>query len=127
MVEDAPEPCPSNPAERDGVASNRVRSTPEGRADPAESQHLHASICRLEGSKSRYGFWRGKQDILRHSYGTHRMAIIRSAHQVAEEMGNSVAIVRRHYDAVLEPSKAIVWWEIQPKESGNVVPMKAVA
>jgi len=72
-------------------------------------------------------FWRGKQDILRHSYGTHRMAIIRNAHQVAEEMGNSVAIVRRHYDAVLEPSKAIVWWEIQPKESGNVVPMKAVA
>jgi hypothetical protein len=54
-------------------------------------------------------------------------AIIRNAHQVAEEMGNSVAIVRRHYDAVLEPSKAIAWWEIQPKESGNVVPMKAVA
>lgn len=72
-------------------------------------------------------FWRGKQDILRHSYGTHRMAIVRNAHQVAEEMGNSVGIVRRHYDAVLEPSKAAPWWEIQPKESGNVVSMKAVA
>lgn len=35
-------------------------------------------------------FWRAKQDILRHSYGTHRIAIVRSAHQVAEEMGNSV-------------------------------------
>jgi hypothetical protein len=54
-------------------------------------------------------FWKGKQDILRHSYGTHRMAIVRNAHQVAEEMGNSVDIDRRHYDAVLEPSKAIVW------------------
>jgi hypothetical protein len=39
-------------------------------------------------------FWRGKQDILRHSYGTHRMATVRNAHQVAEEMGNSVAIVK---------------------------------
>jgi site-specific recombinase XerC len=44
-------------------------------------------------------FWKGKRDVLRHSYGTHRMAIARNAHQVAEEMGNSVAIVRRHYDA----------------------------
>jgi hypothetical protein len=51
-------------------------------------------------------FWRGKQDILRHSYGTHRRAIVRNAHQVAEEMRNSVGIVRRHCDSVLEPSKA---------------------
>jgi site-specific recombinase XerC len=72
-------------------------------------------------------FWKGKQDILRHSYGTHRMAMVRNAHQVAEEMGNSVAIVRRHYDAVLEPSKAAGWWEILPKLPANIVAMKAVA
>lgn len=54
-------------------------------------------------------FWKGNQDILRHSYGTHRMPVVRNAHQVAEEMGNSVQIVRRHYDAVLEPSKAALW------------------
>lgn len=60
----------------------------------------------MERTEPRYGILEGKQDILRHSYGTHRMAIVRNAHQVAEEMGNSVAIVRRHYDAVLEPSKA---------------------
>jgi site-specific recombinase XerC len=72
-------------------------------------------------------FWRGKQDILRHSFGTHRMAMVRNAHQVAEEMGNSVAIVRRHYDAVLEPSKAAAWWQIIPKVPGNIVLIKAVA
>jgi integrase len=72
-------------------------------------------------------FWRGKQDILRHSFGTHRMAMVRNAHQVAEEMGNSVAIVRRHYDAVLEPSKAAAWWRIIPGVPGNVVPIQAVA
>jgi hypothetical protein len=31
-------------------------------------------------------------------------------------MGNSVAIVRRHYDAVLEPSRAVTWWEIIPRD-----------
>jgi hypothetical protein len=72
-------------------------------------------------------FWRGKQDILRHSYGTHRLAMVRNAHQVAEEMGNSVAIVRRHYDAVLEPSKAMLWWVIRPKQPQNVLAMEAVA
>jgi site-specific recombinase XerC len=72
-------------------------------------------------------FWKGKQDILRHSFGTHRMATVRNAHQVAEEMGNSVAIVRRHYDAVLEPSKAAAWWRIIPRVPGNVVPIQAVA
>jgi integrase len=66
-------------------------------------------------------FWRGKQDILRHSYGTHRMATLRNAHQVAEEMGNSVAMVRRHYDAVLEPSRATAWWQIRPQKPKNVV------
>jgi hypothetical protein len=72
-------------------------------------------------------FWRGKQDILRHSFGTHRMAMVRNAHQVAEVMGNSAAIVRRHYDAVLEPSKAAAWWQIIPKVPGNIVSIKAVA
>ena len=72
-------------------------------------------------------FWKGKQDILRHSYGTHRMATVRNAHQVAEEMGNSVHIVRRHYDAVLEPSKAQAWWEIRPAKPQNVISMTKVA
>jgi hypothetical protein len=72
-------------------------------------------------------FWKGKQDVLRHSYGTHRMAIVRNAHQVAEEMGNSVTIVRRHYDAVLEPSRAGAWWTIRPAKPKNVLPIKAAA
>lgn len=67
----------------------------------SKPQHLHAPFRGLERSKQAnhdMAFWRGKQDVLRHSYGTHRMAIVRNAHQVAEEMGNSVVMVRRHYD-----------------------------
>jgi hypothetical protein len=93
---------------------------------PNHNTYTHRFVAWRETNHD-MAFWRGKQDILRHSYGTHRMAILRNAHQVAEEMGNSVAIVRRHYDAVLEPSKAAAWWEIYPKGLANVVSMKAVA
>jgi predicted AAA+ superfamily ATPase len=33
-------------------------------------------------------WWVGKDDILRHSYGTYRAAILRNSHNLAEEMGN---------------------------------------
>jgi integrase len=72
-------------------------------------------------------WWNGKDDVLRHSYGTYRAAILRNAHNLAEEMGNSVAIVRTCYDAVVSPSVAKLWWKIQPARPKNVVPMKAVA
>lgn len=41
------------------------------------------------------GAW--PQDALRHSYGSYRNAILRSLEKVAEEMGNSVAMLHRHY------------------------------
>jgi hypothetical protein len=30
-------------------------------------------------------------------------------------------MVRRHYDAVLEPSRATAWWQIRPQKPKNVV------
>ena len=36
---------------------------------------------------------------------------------------NSVAIVRRHYNAALEPAAA--WWQIRPAKQENVVPIEA--
>jgi hypothetical protein len=36
-------------------------------------------------------------DALRHSYGSYRNAILRNLDQVAEEMGNSVAMLHAHY------------------------------
>jgi hypothetical protein len=40
-------------------------------------------------------------------------------------MGNSVAVVRTYYDAVVSPSVAKLWWKIRPEEPENVVPMEA--
>jgi integrase len=71
-------------------------------------------------------WWGGKDDILRHSYGTYRAAILRNVHHLAEEMGNSAPMVRTHYDAVVSPSVARLWWGIRPEKPKNVVPMEAV-
>ena len=48
-------------------------------------------------------WWVGKDDVLRHSYATYRAAILRNSHNLAEEMGNFLAIVRTYYDAVVSP------------------------
>jgi hypothetical protein len=61
-------------------------------------------------------WWVGKDDVLRHSYGTYRAAILRNSHNLAEEMGNSVTIVRTYHDAVVSPSLAKLWWKIRPAQ-----------
>jgi hypothetical protein len=47
---------------------------------------------------------------LRHSFGSYRCAMVKSAGQVALEMGNSESVVRRNYLEVQEESAAIDWF-----------------
>jgi hypothetical protein len=61
-------------------------------------------------------WWVGKDDVLRRYYSTYRAAILRNSHNLAEEMGNSAAVVRTYYDAVVSPSVAKLWWKIRPEE-----------
>jgi len=51
-------------------------------------------------------WWVGKDEVLRHSYGTYRAAILRNSYNLAEEMGDSAAIVRTYYNAVVSPTVA---------------------
>ena len=51
---------------------------------------------------------------LRHSYGSYRAAVLKSAGQVALEMGNSEAIVRRHYLEVQPVEVAEKWFATAP-------------
>ena len=70
-------------------------------------------------------WWVGKDDVLRHSFGTYRAAILRNSHNLAEEMGNSITIVRTYYDAVVSPSVAKLWWRMTPERPENAVQRKA--
>lgn len=62
-----------------------------------------------------------KPNALRHSFGSYRLAIVKSAPQVALEMGNSPGMVFRHYREVVSESQGNAWFSIAPEAPGNVV------
>jgi hypothetical protein len=58
-----------------------------------------------------------KRNALRHSYASYRLALIQDAAKVALEMGNSPAILFKHYRELVTPDQATGWFEIVPPES----------
>lgn len=64
-----------------------------------------------------------KKNALRHSFGSYRLAIVKSIAQVAEEMGNSPAIIRKEYHAPQVEAVAEAWFAISPVRPANVLPI----
>jgi len=56
------------------------------------------------------------ENLLRHSFGTYRLAVTKNAALVAEEMGNSPAVVRSHYQNITSPENARAWFNVAPEE-----------
>lgn len=54
------------------------------------------------------------QDALRHSYGSYRNSLIRNLSQVAEEMGTSVDMLRRHYHNPKALEEGEEWFAMRP-------------
>jgi integrase len=55
-----------------------------------------------------------KMDILRHSYGTYRLPILKSADALALEMGNSPDVIFRHYRRPVSEVSALAYFAITP-------------
>ena len=61
--------------------------------------------------------WSAK-DILRHSYGTYRVSQAKEVGKIALEMGNSEAVVKKHYwDALRSSKEAAKFWSLNPPEN----------
>jgi uncharacterized protein involved in type VI secretion and phage assembly len=60
-----------------------------------------------------------KRNALRHSFGSYRMEMVKNAGQVALEMGNSAAIVMKHYFDIVEARAAKEYWSIRPVSRGD--------
>jgi hypothetical protein len=54
------------------------------------------------------GLW--KKNALRHSYGTFRTAETQDMPRVSLEMGNSVAMVRKHYFEAVSQEEGTAWF-----------------
>ena len=53
--------------------------------------------------------------MLRHSYGSYRLAQTNNVAEVADEMGNSPDVVRNHYQNLVRPEQVAAYWKIIPQ------------
>ena len=67
-----------------------------------------------------------KQNALRHSFISYRLAEIQDVNRIALEAGNSPQIIFRHYRELATPEQARTWFTIVPEAAPNVVPITAV-
>jgi hypothetical protein len=68
-----------------------------------------------------------KHNALRHSFASYRFAQTGDAGRVAGELGNSTAIVHRHYRELVSAQDAAAWFAVKPEGPANVVAMAKTA
>jgi integrase len=66
-----------------------------------------------------------KKNGPRHSYGSYRLADTQNAPQLAEEMGNSIPMIRKHYAEAVLPEEGKAWFALELKRSERVVAFSA--
>jgi integrase len=67
-----------------------------------------------------------KQNALRHSFISYRLAVVQDVNRVALEAGTSPQMIFRHYRELATPEQARTWFAITPDEAPNVVPIRLV-
>jgi integrase len=65
-----------------------------------------------------------KQNALRHSFISYRLAETQNINSVALEAGNSPQMIFRHYRELATPEQAGNWFTIVPEAAANVVPIR---
>ncbi|MCX6922584.1 MAG: site-specific integrase [Verrucomicrobia bacterium] len=67
-------------------------------------------------------------DGMRHGYGTHRQQIVKNVGMVADEMGHSMEICRRHYlNAFCAEEEAKEWFSVVPPTVPNIINLPSAA
>ncbi len=84
------------------------------------------SFCDAEYKTAKGAGITWKANALRHSFGSYLLAQTRNAPMVADQMGNSVAVLRRRYKEVVRPAEATAWFSIMPTTPANVALLPAV-
>ena len=95
------------------LAPYRTRS---GRVCPVNLQR------KIFGDRERAGLrseW--PQNALRHSFGSYHLAQFNDAAKLALEMGNSPAIIFRHYRQLVKPKQAERYWKLVPVDGGKQI------
>lgn len=81
----------------------------------------------LEGARAEAEIREWPHDATRHSFGTYEMARTKDIGHVSEVMGNSPAVVQRHYKAAIPFELGAEYFAIVPAMTSNILPMKSSA
>lgn len=120
-------------ARKSKTASRRlVTMQPNLRAWLTPYRDRRGNVCpaglrkRLEADRDKAALRQNwPQNALRHSFGSYHLAQFKDAAALALQMGNSPAMIFRHYRELVKPQDAARYWNIAPSASENVVPMAA--
>jgi hypothetical protein len=69
------------------------------------------------------GIERWPVDVLRHTYGSHWLAVHKNRADLAERMGNSVQIIKRNYRRAIPKQVAVEFWKIRPSGAKPTKPI----
>jgi len=64
---------------------------------------------------------------LRHSFASYRLAQVQDAAKVSLEMGNSPSMVFAAYRELVKPADAVKWFAVAPETPANVIPAPQAA
>jgi len=62
-----------------------------------------------------------KPDTLRHSFCSYWLAKNHDIHELARAVGNSPAMIKKHYESAKYPHEAEAWFGILPDRPGNII------
>ena len=68
-----------------------------------------------------------KQNALRHSAISYRVAETGDVNCIALESGNSPAMIFQHYRELVTPEDALLWFAIAPAKAGKAAPRATMA
>src|SRR5208282_423189 len=81
-----------------------------------ETGRVIFSRRRFREAYRKAGFMKWPQDVMRHSFGTYRLPILKSAEELALEMGNSPDVIFGHYRRVTDAVTAAAYFKIRPAD-----------
>jgi integrase len=63
------------------------------------------------------------ENAARHSYISHRVAVLGNVSEVALEAGNSPQIIHRHYRELVTKAEGAAWFAVEPGKEAEVIGM----
>ena len=109
----------SDPKSQAEEAARRLAAEPSGFEGLLVRNTEHFEDMRQELARAVSFPW--SKNGLRHSFASYHLAFHQNAPLLAEQMGNSVEVVRRHYAELVHRQEAEIFWKIVPEASLSVV------